>query len=305
MYNLFLALVLTVASLLPSVGPIENLEKRIESKMVLQSDLPEEKKGESISFKTIPEKVTDFQAISSGSRAALFVDYNSGEILFSKNEEQKLPMASTTKLMTALVVEESLDTNKLITVQPYALRPLDSVMGVPVGTRIKVQELLHGLLIESGSDAAQSLAKEVAGSEQKFVALMNERASFYGLTNTQFTNSVGYDDNGHYSTAKDLIKLARIALLNKNISNIANKKYYTATSEDGQKFSLENTNKLLNGQNYKGLKTGTTFGAGECLIVLYDDGQRKILGVVLNSPDRFGESRGIIEWTKKNFLWQK
>lgn len=303
MYNFLIGLALVVITALPQVGPVPALSKKVNDLVATNLPKTESPKNTTAAIGMIPERISAFSTISAGSKAALFVDFDSGEVLYSKNEKQKLPMASITKLMTALIAEEFLNMNKVITVQQYTLRPLDSVMGIPAGTTIKVGELMHGLLIESGADAAQAIAKEVSGNEQKFVALMNERASFYGLSNTQFTNSVGYDDSGHYSTAEDLIKLARIALLNKNISDIIKKQKYIATAEDGQKFYLENTNKLLDGTNFVGLKTGTTLEAGECLVVLYQNGNQKIIGVVLNSLNRFGETKGIIEWAKSNFIW--
>jgi D-alanyl-D-alanine carboxypeptidase len=161
---------------------------------------------------------------------------------------------------------------------------------------------MHGLLIESGADAALTISNELGG-EQQFVALMNEKAALLGLKDTQFTNSVGYDDEGHYSTAQDLVRLGRIALTSPTIADIVQKPKYTLTDEAGRKYSLVNTNKLLSDKRIKGIKTGTTFEAGECLVTLYDDGEKKILGVVLNSPDRFSETSQILSWAKQTFAW--
>jgi serine-type D-Ala-D-Ala carboxypeptidase (penicillin-binding protein 5/6) len=163
--------------------------------------------------------------------------------------------------------------------------------------------LIQGLLIESGADAAETLAVATSGSENHFVALMNEKAKQFGLLDTQFTNSVGRDGNGHYATAKDLAMLGRIALSNKIIANTVSKKTAVVTTEAGKNFYLSNTNLLLSDSSYKGLKTGTTYSAGECLISYYNDGTRRIIGVVITSPDRFGETKDIIEWTKRTFSW--
>jgi len=176
-------------------------------------------------------------------------------------------------------------------------------MGLTAGDRVTVADILHGLLIESGADAATALAVATSGSENKFVALMNEKAAHFGLADTQFVDSIGRDNGSQYSTASDLGKLARLALGSKTIAGIVGKSTYTARAESGKTYSLSNTNLLLGGGKYAGVKTGTTYQAGECLISLYDDGERKILGVVLGSSGRFYETDRIIEWTKRVYKW--
>jgi len=132
---------------------------------------------------------------------------------------------------------------------------------------------------------------------------MNEKAAEYGLPDTQFVAVVAHDTSGHYSTAKDLYRLSRIALANKTIAGIVAKKSYVARAESGKTYYLSNTNQLLANSRYSGVKTGTTYSAGECLISLYNDGQKKIIGVVLGSNSRFYETESIIEWTRKAFKW--
>lgn len=304
MLNYFYGIILIFLSILPGFGNkniIENYAKQGISNTVTEGTKTEKV---ALDIPSVPEKNDPYAQISIASDAAVFIDVDSGKILYEKSKDARLPMASTTKLMTALVVYEKLGMDKVVTVPTLTTRPLDSVMGISAGQQFKVSELMHGLLIESGSDAAHTLAVAAGGDEHRFVALMNEKAALLGLTNTQYTNSVGYDDTNHYSSAYDLAKLAKIALKNKVISDITAKTSYVATSESGQRFPLSNTNKLLNGTTYKGLKTGTTLVAGECLVSYYENGNQKIIGVVLKSPSRFYETDKVIQWVRNTFKYE-
>lgn len=298
MYNYLTVGLLFFLSLLPSFDGKSAIEQK------LRDDFASEKVITSAETKKIqvPDKKENFNPENFYADSIMFSDYDTGYIFYQKNADLRLPIASTTKLMTALIIVEKTDMDKVVTVGTLRTRPFDSVMGLEAGDRLTVSELLHGLLIESGADAAQVLETSVANSEAEFVALMNERASELGLTETQFTNSVGYDDTGHYSTAIDMTKLAKISLLNPKIAAIVQKISYTARNEKGGTYLLSNTNKLLDGVFYKGVKTGTTYSAGECLISLYQEGDSKIIGVVLGSPARFTQTNNIITWTKNNFV---
>jgi serine-type D-Ala-D-Ala carboxypeptidase (penicillin-binding protein 5/6) len=205
--------------------------------------------------------------------------------------------------MTALVVISETEINEVVEISPQNVRLDDSTMGLINGDKLSVGDLLHGLLINSGSDAALNLATHVAGSELEFVELMNQKAKILGLENTNFSNPVGWDDQNNYSTAKDLTNLARIALTNKEIKSIVGKKNYIVQSENGNTYYLNNTNQLLRNPQYLGIKTGTTFRAGECLVTYYEEGDKKIIGTILNSTGRFNETTKIIKWTKDSFVW--
>lgn len=296
----FTYIILTIfISLLPNSNLKNSYYEKIAQKVATK--LPEQKQPEELKLVNIPQRKAEY-TIGTESSAALFVDVQSGEILFEKEKDKKLPIASTTKLMTALVAIDKLDLNEVITVPNYSLRPLDSAMGLTPGTKFKTSELLHGLLIDSAADAALTISAKLGG-EHEFASLMNEKTKILGLKNTQFSNSVGYDDPGNYSTASDLVAIARIALSSPTISGIVSKPSYTVTDENGRKYFVSNTNKLLSNPNFKGIKTGTTIEAGQCLITLFDDGEREIIGVVLASPERFGDTQNIIEWTKQAFSW--
>lgn len=247
------------------------------------------------------EKVVNYNEISLSANAALFIDKKSGEIIYEKNIDKKLPIASLTKLMTAIIAIENIKEDEILTVPQLSLSPLDSKMWLVAGDKIKFSELLHGLLMNSGADAALTISKHISGNDAEFSALMNEKSKILGLNNTEFSNSVGWDSPNNRSTARDLINLANIALSNKTITNIVGKKNYTAISINGRKYPLSNTNLLLNGTSYRGIKTGTTFAAGECLVTYYTDSESEILGVILNSPSRFEETQNTINWIQNNY----
>jgi serine-type D-Ala-D-Ala carboxypeptidase (penicillin-binding protein 5/6) len=284
-----------ILGFLPNFGFLESYENKIRSEL-----LPKIEKEESIKVFT-PEKNNSLE-IPVNSNAAYFVDWESGEILVAKNEKQRLPIASITKLMTALVAVKENTAEKVMTVPPVTYNGIDSTMGLSTGDRLKFKELLHGLLINSGGDAAKTIAVSTSGSETEFVKKMNETAKILELTNTNFSNVIGYDDPNNYSSAEDLAILARVALSNPHIKEIVSKKSYTATSETGKKYYLVNTNQLI-GPSFLGVKTGTTYGAGECLMSIYKEGDRQILGILLNSPGRFTETQNVIKWTREAFTW--
>lgn len=292
-FKIFLLILL---GLMPNFSFIERYETKIKNELI-----PATTEAKFTEYK-IPENSVDYKAISSGSEAALFLDLKSGRVLFEKNKEKKLPIASITKLMTALVVISENDLEKIITVKSISSQYLDAKMGLAVGDKLKVRELLHGLLINSGSDAAHVLAVETAGPEAEFVKKMNQKAELIGLINTRFSNPVGYDSAQNYSTAKDLALLSEVVLKSKALSEIIAKKSYTARTEQGKRFYLVNTNQLV-GPSFKGVKTGTTVAAGECLVSLYREGDREVLGILLKSPNRFGETEAIVRWTRGAFTW--
>jgi D-alanyl-D-alanine carboxypeptidase (penicillin-binding protein 5/6) len=301
MYRILATVALLAVSLLPTSPQKASLEDSLKE-VLLNQKVIENKEVEEVDIEAV-EKTNDFEEMALGSSAALFIDRNSGEILYEKSAEKALPMASITKLMTAIIATEKIEDNEILTVPKLNTKPLDSRMWLTEGDKLKFSEILHGLLVNSGSDAALTISNHISGSEADFAALMNEKAKLLGLHDTQFTNSVGWDATNHRSTARDLVNLTNVALTNKQIKNVVKKRSYTAESENGKKYILSNTNLLLNNNTYLGAKTGTTFAAGECLATYYNDGDREIIGVVLNSPSRFGETQNTINWIKENYTF--
>lgn len=228
---------------------------------------------------------------------ALVVDASSAEVLFERNADRRLFPASTTKIMSALVVLEhfSLDAQIPITTIP----PTDgSKMGLVSGETLTVKDLLYGLLIESANDAAIVLAASYPGGEEDFVGRMNEKADELSLTNTHFTNPIGYSHPGHVTSVRDLVVLSRFAMQNPVFASIVSQQSLTITSADGR-FShrVRNTNELLGKfPGIEGIKTGWTQESGECFVMQASRGNTRILVAVLNSPDRFQEASALADW---------
>lgn len=299
MSKLFISLLLIIVGLLPGGEHKSSLEEKLRSQI---DTVAVEQESTDEGFDTV-EQARNFQEVSAWSEAAYFADLETNQVLIEKNSDTKLPMASITKLMAALIVVERGDLNDVVTVQSRGTRLGDSTMGLANGERLTVYNLLLGALINSGSDAVLALARHTAGSEAEFVALMNERANILGLRNTQFTNPVGWDEPGHYSTAHDLATLTRVALKNPTIKKIVATKSARAVSIGGRAYILTNTNLLLN-ERYLGAKTGTTYAAGECLASYYSDGEKEVVGVVLKSPNRFLETDYLIGHINSNFIFE-
>jgi len=250
----------------------------------------------------IPQKNNEADFLSSAKSVAIY-DVKSNIALFENNANEKLLIASLTKLATAGVIlkKHSLDETVNVANIP-ALTP--ETMGLFNGESISVLDLLHGLLIGSANDAAYALAHYSSGSVQNFVDEMNQFARDLKLSNTHFTNPAGFDDAGNYSTARDLSQLTRYLLKNKTFREIVSKKEYRALSNDQKTVhNIKSTNLLLGNQEIFGVKTGKTPLAGECLVALSKKGENEILTVVINAPDRFGETQRMIKWAFDSYQW--
>jgi len=249
-----------------------------------------------------PTKTT-VDELANAAQAVYSVDLSTNTVLNNKNSDKKLQIASLTKLMTAYTALKDLNLTKTYTVPPFALQEGDSVAGLVAGDRLTGSDLLSAMLINSGSDAAQTIASLDAGSNASFVAKMNQNATELKLTNTHYANPVGWDDVNNYSTAKDMTELSRILLGNKEFSEIVSTKSKIITTEAGRQINLANTNQLLPVPGYSGVKTGFTNGAGECLISLNGQGKTQVLTTVLGSGNRFGETEQITTWIRTHFVW--
>lgn len=241
-----------------------------------------------------------------GARGSIAQDIDSGEILFEKNPDERLKIASITKLMTLLIVLEENKLDDVVTISRTAAGTPGSTMFLAAGEQITEENLIYGALINSANDAAVALAEHNAGSSAAFVVKMNNKAKDLGLTNTHFSNPVGLDDSDNYSSSRDIANLGKYLYHNPLIKKIAKIKNMDVRSVSGNyTHKLESTNKLLDSYlKINGLKTGTTDDAGRCLIAIAEnkDGH-EIVTVVLNSPDRFGESKILIDWVFRAFTW--
>ncbi len=226
----------------------------------------------------------------------LLVDLQSGQVLLSKQADLKRPMASLTKIMTALLILERHDLHEVASVPKIVADVRGSTIGVKTGESFTIEDLLKALLIPSANDAAYALAIEDAGSVSEFVERMNMRAKSLGLKNTHFSNPAGLDSDSQYSTARDLSRLTIAALKNKDFRRIVRTKSASIATNAGAQFDLRNTNELLQKDDRVfGVKTGTTSGAGECLIVLFEEKKREYLLVLLGSNNRYTDSLSVLK----------
>ncbi len=234
------------------------------------------------------------------SRSAVVIDRKSKNIIYGKNENVKKAMASTTKIMTAMVVIQNTNLNNIVDISKKAAGTGGSRLGLKAGDKITVKDLLYGLLLRSGNDCAVALAEYVAGSVKEFSNLMNQNAQMLGLNNTHFVTPHGLDEEEHYTTAYELAILADYALNNEIFAQIVNTKSYTININKNSK-TLNNTNELLGNLNgVYGVKTGFTNGAGRCLVTSIKRGNLDVICVVLGADtkkDRTRDSAKLIEYT--------
>jgi D-alanyl-D-alanine carboxypeptidase (penicillin-binding protein 5/6) len=232
-------------------------------------------------------------------------DATSGVYLFRRASTMQLSPASTTKILTALVVLDSMGLEDIVTVG--TVQNNGQTMGLVSGERITVENLLYGMLILSGNDAGYALANAYPGGFDAFIAAMNKKAQDLHLSMSHFTNPVGYDDPNHYVTAEDLARLADVALENKTFAKMVGIPQITISDVTHTYFHrLSNVNQLLGKiPGVAGIKTGWTEEAGENLVTLIDRGGRKIIIVVLHSQDRFGDTIRLIDWVYGNYDWQE
>ena len=221
------------------------------------------------------------------SRAALTIDASTGEILFSKNSNWRLPPASTTKLMTAIVAIENENLSKVVTISKKASQATPSRAGFKEGDQVTIEGLLYAALLESANDAAVALAEAIAGSEPRFVLLMNEKALSIGAGDTKFINATGLPGNGQYTTALDLSKILSYALRFPKLREIMGTPVAIITTAAGKAFYLRSTDRLLwSDEKIIGGKTGYTQKAGHCFVCAAQGETRTILVAVLGSPSR-------------------
>lgn len=219
--------------------------------------------------------------------AAVVIDADSGRLLYAQNPDKRLANASTTKIMTALLTLEQPDQDRYFTVDSDAIQVEGTTMGLQPGDSVTLHQLAAGMLLPSGNDAANAAAVEIAGSEEAFVRLMNQRAAELGLENTQYRNPSGLDAEGHYSSARDLAALAAHALENEDFADIVSKQEIRmAFGNPPYNRSLYTTNKLLERYPYAiGVKTGYTDDAGLCLVTAAEKDGTRLIIVTLNGKD--------------------
>ena len=263
-------------------------------------------------------------------KSAVAVDVGSEKILYDQNANRRLPIASLTKLMTALVVLDNLKdlSKEVVTIDREVCNAPTSKVGCPTSThcfsdvlhpgeKVKAQDLLEAMLVNSANDAAVALAKHIAGSQKKFAELMNKKAREIGLRDTHFCNPSGLDDEEDgsekcYSSAADVAKIVVYALKNKRYQDLQRifkikEKWFTSL-DNQKKHRFATTNILLDSMpNCLGAKTGFTYEAGKTLMMIANhpqDKKIKVVAVILNDPYRFEDAQKLFNWIFQSYNWQ-
>ena len=264
----------------------------------------EELTGNEIQEAIIESSTNATEEPSINSRAAIIYDRTTKKIMWGKQENAKKAMASTTKIMTAIVVLENGNLTDIVEVSKKAANTGGSKLKINTGDKITVNDLLYGLMLRSGNDAAVALAEHIGGSIEGFGNLMNKKAEELNLKNTHFVTPHGLDNDEHYTTAYELALITDYALNNKKFCNIVNSK--TATiSINGNSRNLYNTNELLgNTIGVDGVKTGFTGNAGRCLVTSITRDKNQIITIVLGADtkkQRTSDSLKLIKYAFEKF----
>lgn len=240
-------------------------------------------------------------------KSAILMEKSTGNILYESNPDERLPIASVTKVMTMLLIMEAVDSGKIslddmVTVSENAMSYGGSTMFLETGEQLTVNDMLKGIAVASANDGCVAMAEHLAGSESAFVDMMNEKAKKLGMENTHFMNTNGLDEDDHYSSARDVAIMSRELMKHETIFN------YTSIWMDtlrGGKFQLANTNKLIrfyDGAN--GLKTGSTSKALCCLSAAAKRNDMQLIAVVLGAPtsaERFASAKSLLDYGFANY----
>ncbi len=257
------------------------------------------------SFPPIPILADNSSFPTFSAQGVMAVDLTSGISLYEKNTDSPLLPASTTKIVTALV---ALDTYPLDSVLTVGKTKVDGQkMGLFIGERMKVEDLLYGLLVYSANDAAEVFAQNFPGGYDAFILAMNAKAQDLAMYNSHFENPVGLDGIEQITTAKDLVRVAEVAMRNPEFAKIVGTKQVALHDVTGNiSYNLKNINQLLGVvPGVLGVKTGWTENARENLVTYIERDNHKIMIVVLGSQDRFGETKELIDWIFSNYSWQE
>ena len=228
-------------------------------------------------------------------KAATLYEAETNTFLYEKNADQHLPMASTTKIMTALIALENCESDDVVAIDPHAIGTEGSSAYLKMGDRLTMEELLYALLLQSANDAAVAIAYHIGGDVQGFADMMNQKAAELGLENTSFSNPHGLDEENHYTTARDLALLASYALKNETFKKICStykKKFVTEERER----TYVNHNKLLN--KYSGcigVKTGFTKKSGRCLVGAAEKDGLTFVSVTLDAPNDWSDHERLFD----------
>lgn len=234
----------------------------------------------------------------------LAIDDASQAPLAAREADKPLPIASITKMATALVILARHSPTETVTIPTLpAYGPDDEVVGLKAGQTYSIEELLSALLVNSGNDAADALAIIDAGSQPAFVARMNETMTHWGIANAHFSNPSGLSDTDNYASPRALAQMGQLLLHNPIAAKLVNMQADSITAGDGTVVPLKTTNALLQTGQFSGIKTGYTVAAGQCFIGLTAVSGHPVITVVLGSVDRFGDTTTLRNWIAENYQW--
>lgn len=242
-------------------------------------------------------------------KSAVLMDEENGRILYEKNAYEKLPMASTTKIMTCILALEYGDKKAKVVTSKYAASMPDVQLNMQINDEYYLGDLLYSLMLESHNDTAVAIAENISGSVEEFAKLMNEKANEIGLEDTCFVTPNGLDDDNHYTTASDLAKLARYALKNEEFIKIINTRTYSFNEiKSGRSYQVNNKNRLLDMiDGAIGVKTGFTGNAGYCFVGAVRKGNKHFISVVLasgwppNKNYKWEDTKTLISYGQNNY----
>ena len=251
-------------------------------------------------------KALDDKELIKGAKAGILIEANTGKIIFEKNKNEKMAIASMTKMVAQIIILEEVEKGKIkwsdvVTVSKNAADMGGSQIYISEGEKISIEDLMKGISMASGNDATVAMAEVIAGSEEKFVKLMNKKVQELGLKNTYFKNCTGLDEEGHYSSAYDMAMIARDLVVNHpNILRFSSMYEDYLRENTDNKFWLVNTNKLVRFyEGADGLKTGHTDNAGYCLAATAKKNGMRLIGIVLgeeNSKIRNSEAMTLLDY---------
>ncbi len=240
-------------------------------------------------------------SLAQSAKSALLVNFDNAEVIFEKEGGERLPAGSTIKIMTALVALDLKKLDEVFTISKNAATVGEDTMGLSFGEKLTFEDLLYGLMLPSGNDAAVAIAENVAGSEDAFVAHMNEKAKLLGLADTKFINATGLDVDGdsQYTTARDLAVLSHYIWQKytafRRIS--ATDHIYLEATDTHKAYDLYNqTNLLTSYPGVRGIKPGFTWEAGYCLVTYAENNGKKLIGVILGSQNRRAEMKELLDF---------
>ena len=294
--NLLTMLGLVTTLLVSAVFPIKGGGNALRSTRPTTSQL---------NYEVQPNLKPNASQLQLKASSAAIYDVSSGTYLQKKEIDSQRPIASINKLMTALVIMDAHKPNEVVKVGELPiLGPYDQKIGIKAGEEFELSELLKATLIQSDNDAANALAIYDSGSIESFALKMNQKAREWGLDNSKYSNANGLEGGDDYSSVKDVLTLANLLYQNATFQRIVATKTDTISDLAGKSFGISTTNKILGQSGVIGMKTGYTLKAGECLVTVASRDGNTIMTVVLDSPDRFQESKNMIDWAFNNYIWQ-